>query len=41
MCLVMDAVEGKNKASHSDFFGQIHIFLTESFRFSFPEECQI
>ena len=27
MCFVMDTVDGKNKASHSDF-------LTESFRFS-------
>ena len=26
MCLVMDAVEGKNKASHSDIFLQIQIF---------------
>ena len=26
MCLVIDAAEGKNRASHSDFFGQIQIF---------------
>ena len=35
MCFVMDVVEGKNKASHSDFF------LTESLRFSFPGEWQV
>ena len=31
---VMDVVEGKNKASYSDFF-------TELFRFSFPGEWQV
>ena len=37
----MDAVEGKNKASHSDFFWAVSNFFTESFRFSFPGEWHV
>ena len=27
MCFAMDVVEGKNKASHSDFYGRFRFFL--------------
>ena len=40
MCLVMDAAEGRNKVSHSDFFfGRFRFF--DSHSFSFPGEWQV
>ena len=40
MCIVIDAVEGKNKESFRFFLADSD-FLAESFRFSFPGEWQV
>ena len=36
MCFVMDAVEGKNKANHSDFFRHIFRFFVRIIQIFFP-----